>query len=259
MREPMIPGQARHPVLGVEDQHPVFWQIHRRPDDSHLGGAVGQAGSRVGEVEFPWLHGDLGIGGLEVPDQPEQHVGAGSDQVAQPDAPVAPGRRDQIVDGGVHTPKRIVHLGQPRRAEVGQRDLAGTAGEQQDAELVLELLDGSGERGLGDEQLLRGAPVVQLLAEDGEVAQLAQGYVRSAARDALLGRDVTQACHATFDFAHNSSTRRSALARLSAASGRSSAIAGLTSAIVSSAVMNRGDSPVSKTPCGSQVSAWSHP
>ena len=66
VREPVVPRQAGHPVLGVEDQHPVFGQIHRRPDDGHLGGAVGEPGRRIGEVEFPWLDRDFGVGGLEV-------------------------------------------------------------------------------------------------------------------------------------------------------------------------------------------------
>jgi hypothetical protein len=39
---------------------------------------------------------------------------------------------------------------------------------------MLELLDRRRQRGLGDEQLLRGTPVVQLLAEDDEVSELAQ-------------------------------------------------------------------------------------
>jgi hypothetical protein len=68
---------------------------------------------------------------------------------------------------------------------------------------VLELLDCSGQRGLGDEQPLGGTPVVELLAEDGEVAQLAKGdAVLLVARDTLLGCAVIQACHATVDLAH---------------------------------------------------------
>src|SRR5882757_1950596 len=174
-------------------------QIHRWPDDGHLRGAIGQSGSGVGEVEFPWLHTDLGIGRLEVADQPEQYVSPGADQIAQSDAAVAPGRRDEVVDGGVHTAKCVVHRGQPCGAEVGECDFPDAAGEQKDAELMLELLDRGGQRGLRDEQALGGATVVQLLAEHGEVPQLAQRDAVLAARDTLLDRDVTQACHATFD------------------------------------------------------------
>jgi hypothetical protein len=106
----MIPGQAGHPVLGVEDQHPVIRQVHRWPDDGDLRRTVRQAGRRVREVEFPWLHADLGIRELEMPDQTEQHVGAGADQVAQPDASVGPGHRDEVVDDGVDAAKRVPHL-----------------------------------------------------------------------------------------------------------------------------------------------------
>ena len=152
----------------------MLGQIDRRPDDGHFSGAVGQAGSGVGEVEFPWLHCDFGIAGLEVADQPEQQVRAGSDQIAQPDAAVVRRDRDEVVDCGVDPTQRVAHLGQPGGTEVGQRHLAGVAGEQHDADLMLELLDRRRQRGLGDEQPLGGTPVVQFLAEHGEVPQLPQ-------------------------------------------------------------------------------------
>ena len=70
--------------------------------------------------------------------------------------------------------QRVAHLGQPGRAELGQRDFTGAAGEQHDAELMLELFDRRRQGGLGDEQPLGGATVVQFLAEHGEVTQLSQ-------------------------------------------------------------------------------------
>ena len=139
-------------------------------------------GGRVGEVEFPWLDGDFGVGGLEVPDQPEQQVGAGADQVAQPD-PAMRAESATRSSTAASTPReRVAHLRQPGRAELGQRDLAGAAGEQHDAELMLELFDRRRQRGLGDEEPLGGAPVVQFLAEHGEVAQLAQRDVSGRRR-----------------------------------------------------------------------------
>ena len=114
-------------------------------------------------------------------DQFEQQVRAGADQVAQVDPAVAPGQRDEVVDNGLDARDRLLHLGEPRRAEFGERDLAGVAREQDDAELVLELLDRGGQRRLGDEESLGGAPVVQLLAEHGEVSQLAQRHVGARA------------------------------------------------------------------------------
>ena len=128
----------------------------------------------IGEVEFPWLNGDFGVSHLEVTDQAEQQVGAGADQVAQPDPAVVRRDRDEVVDGRVDAGQRVAHLRQPGRAELGQRDLTGVAGEQHDAELVLELLDRRRQRGLGDEQPLGGAPIVELLAEHGEVTQLSK-------------------------------------------------------------------------------------
>ena len=68
-------------------------------------------------------------------------------------------------------------------------------------------------------------------------------------------RIATSEAYAAFSSAvHSWSIAADARLRLSAASGLSSAIAGFTSAIVSSAVMMRGCSPVSETACGSQVS-----
>ena len=65
-------------------------------------------------------------------------------------------------------------FGNQAAAELGQRDLTGAAGEQHDAELMLECFDRRRQGGLGDEQPLGGAPVVQLLAEHGEVTQLSK-------------------------------------------------------------------------------------
>jgi hypothetical protein len=44
---------------------------------------------------------------------------------------------------------------------------------------MLELLDGRRQRGLRDEQPLCGTPIVQFLAEDGEVPELPQRDVRA--------------------------------------------------------------------------------
>jgi hypothetical protein len=69
-------------------------------------------------------------------------------------------------------PSASPHPRQPRRAEIGLGDLTGAAGEQRDAELVLELFARRRQRGLGDEEFLRRAAAIQLLAEDDEVRQL---------------------------------------------------------------------------------------
>ena len=178
-RPAVVARQARHPGLGVEHQHPVLGQVDRWPDDRHLGAAVGQARCGVGEVVLDWLDGDLGVGGLEVPDQAEQQVRAGADQVTDPEhAGRVPDSVTRLSTTASTPAERLLHLRQPRRAELGQRDLTGAAGEQHDAELVLELFDRRRQRGLGDEQPLGGAPVVQLLAEHGEVPQLPQRDVR---------------------------------------------------------------------------------
>ena len=52
----------------------MFGQIDRRPDQRHLGGAVGQPGGGVGEVEFDRFDADVGIGNLEVTDDAEQQI-----------------------------------------------------------------------------------------------------------------------------------------------------------------------------------------
>ena len=186
----MIARQARHPRLGIQDEHAVLGQVHGRADDGDLGGAVGETRGRIGEVELDGFHPDERIGGLEVADQPEQQVGARTDEVADPQHTAAgPRQHDQVVHHRVDTGQGLPHLGQPRRAEIGQPDLAGVAPEQHDAELLLELFDRCRQRGLGDEQFLRRPPIVQLLAEDGEIPQLAQRHVD--------GRDGPPTCSRT--------------------------------------------------------------
>ena len=153
----------------------MLGQVDRRADDRDLGAAVGEARRGIGEIELDRFDGDLGVGGLEVADQAEQQIGAGADQIADAQHP-APGAREQeqVVDDGLHPRQRLVHLRQPRRTQVGQRDLTGVAVEEHHTELLLELLDRGGQRGLGDEQPFRGAAVVQLFTQHGEVAELPQ-------------------------------------------------------------------------------------
>ena len=167
----------------------MLGQIHRRPDDGDLGGAVGEAGGGIGEIEFPWLHRDFGVGNFEVADQAEQEVRPGPDEIAQPDPAVVRRDRDEIVDGGVDPAQRVVHLRQPGRTQLGQRYFTGVAGEQHDAELMLELFDGRRQRGLGDEQPLGGATVVEFLAEGGEVTQLPQRDVPGRRRILASSRE----------------------------------------------------------------------
>ena len=104
----------------------------------------------------------------------EKQVGAGADQVAQVNPAITLGQCDEVVDDGFDSRDRPPHLGKPRGAEFSQCDLAGVPREEDDAEVVLERLDRGGQRRLRDEQLLRRAPIVQLFAEYGEVAKLAQ-------------------------------------------------------------------------------------
>ena len=117
-----------------------------------------------------------------MPHQPEQQVRAGADQIAQPDPAVVRGHSDQVVHRCIDPMQGITHLRQPGLTEFGQRHLTGGAGEQHDTELVLELFDRRRQGGLGDEQSFGGAPIVQLFAEHGEVAQLAQCDVTARGR-----------------------------------------------------------------------------
>ena len=94
----MVPWQARDPVLRVEQEHPVLGQIDRRPDDGDLGRTVGEACGGIGEIEFPWFHGVVGVGQLEMADQAEQQVRPGPDEIAQPDPAIVRRDRDELVD-----------------------------------------------------------------------------------------------------------------------------------------------------------------
>ena len=76
-------------------------QVDRRPDDGHLGGSVGEAGRGSVKSNSLGSNGDFGVSRFEMADQAEQQVGAGSDEVAQPDAAVVRRDRDEIVDGRV--------------------------------------------------------------------------------------------------------------------------------------------------------------
>jgi hypothetical protein len=59
----------------------------------------------------------------------------------------------------------------------GERDLTGVAGEEGDAEFLFKLADLPRERGLGDVERGRGAPVVEPFGDGEEVAELAQVQV----------------------------------------------------------------------------------
>ena len=112
-----------------------------------------------------------------------QQVGSRAEKIAEPyPVAAATGQPDQVVDRVVNSSQRFVDLGQPGPAQLSQRDFAGAASEQHDAELLFEMFDRRRQRGLCDEQPLGCAPVVELLAEYDEVAQLAQRDVTARVR-----------------------------------------------------------------------------
>jgi hypothetical protein len=66
----------------------------------------------------------------------------------------------------------LLELRAHETAEVGQVGEMALAAEQEPAQLLLELLDGAGERRLGDVALLGGAREVERLADREEIADL---------------------------------------------------------------------------------------
>ena len=66
------------------------------------------------------------------------------------------------------------HVGQPLRADRGQRDAALGADEQGLADLVLQRADGLAQRRLGHVQAFGGAAEMQLLGHGDELAKMAQ-------------------------------------------------------------------------------------
>jgi hypothetical protein len=63
-------------------------------------------------------------------------------------------------------------IGLHHPSQLGQVGIAPLAVEERSAELVLELLDGAGERRLADVALLRGAGEIEHLRQRHEVADL---------------------------------------------------------------------------------------
>lgn len=66
----------------------------------------------------------------------------------------------------------LLQIGLERAAELGEMGVGALAMEQRAAHLLLELLDGAGQRGLRDVAALGGAGEVQVLAERKEIAHL---------------------------------------------------------------------------------------
>ena len=66
----------------------------------------------------------------------------------------------------------LLEIGLERAAELGEVRVGALAVEQRPAKLLLELLDGAGQRGLRDVAALGRAREIQLLAEREEVADL---------------------------------------------------------------------------------------
>jgi hypothetical protein len=63
-----------------------------------------------------------------------------------------------------------------RLAARGEQHLVLVALEEPQAQLVLQLREGEGKRGLGDEALLRGAAEMALLGERHDVLELGEGH-----------------------------------------------------------------------------------
>ncbi|MNF82942.1 hypothetical protein D3C84_652540 [compost metagenome] len=70
--------------------------------------------------------------------------------------------------------EQVLRLDEEGAASGGQGDAAGGAGEQLDAQMMLQQLNLSAERRLGHVQPFGGAPEVQFGGNRGEAAQLGQ-------------------------------------------------------------------------------------
>ena len=85
---------------------------------------------------------------------------------------------DALLDGAEDPGRLVVQ----ELSGGGQADVAGGAGEEGGAELLLELADGLRERGLGDVEALGGPAEVAGLRDGGEVAKVSQLHGRPSFR-----------------------------------------------------------------------------
>ena len=124
----------------------------------------------------------LGVAGHEAAQGLVQHVERHAAGDAELEAGAA--QREEAGRPGPRRPRLLDHLAQMRLhdpPELGEMGLVALAIEQRAAHLLLEQLDGTGQRGLGDVAPLRGAREIERLAQRHEVAGLVHLHGRAPA------------------------------------------------------------------------------
>ena len=147
----------------------------RRPHEARVEVAGAQRGDLLRQRQFAQVEPHAGMAGGEL----AQHGRHQREDARGHEADRQPA--DLPAVRGLRLAHRLARAGedragvlQERDAGVGEGDVAAGAGEQRDAELVLEAADRERQRRLRDREPLRGAAEVQLLGERGEVAEGAQ-------------------------------------------------------------------------------------
>ncbi len=188
-------GRRDHIVGGermVERQRDdeTFLQYHarvdarirgRQPDHPEIDPAVAQRGDLVGRRHVLQLERDQRIALAHRAQHGRQEHGQHRRYERDPQrTDFAAARQPRQLFRARGLLQRRARLGQEYAPRIAQFDLVPVALEQARAEFFLERLDLHAQRGLYDEQALRGAPEMQLFRERDEGAQLLEFHGRRA-------------------------------------------------------------------------------
>ncbi len=165
-----------HHHLGAQVVADLDRRAHQ-PDVDHAGAERAQLldGGALAQLDL-----DLGAAAAEALDDPgHDRQQRRADEVDPQQARLAGVDPPRGGHGDVELGQHRPGVAQERLAGRGQLDAAAGAGQQADAELLLQAGDLLAERGLGDVQAGGGAAEVKLLGDGDEVAQLAKFHESS--------------------------------------------------------------------------------
>jgi hypothetical protein len=172
----VVRGEDGHQRLGAQvgDDHSLG--VGAGPEDRQVVGAGEQAVHELRAEEFAaQFQGDVGLfGPYGAGDAREDVVGGGADEAEGDAACLAGGELRHVDAGAFGLGDQGAGVTGEVPARLGEFDAAGGAVEERDAQLVLQLFDLLGQRGLGNVQTGGCAPEVALLRESEEVAGLSE-------------------------------------------------------------------------------------
>ncbi len=148
---------------------------YRRADETDVNVVSSQRGRLLRQREFAQFEPHTGMGGGELAQhRRQQRVDAGRHEPDRQPSDTTAIRGARKLHRGARAREDVLCLFEEARAGVSQSDLPARAGEETDAEFLLQAADGERQRRLRDRQPARGPAEVQFLGQRDEVAQRAE-------------------------------------------------------------------------------------